>query len=166
MKKLLALSLFAVVLCAEEKTDLAVIQRIKKEAFQNSKVMDHLFWLTDVHGPRLTGSPGWTAAGNWAVKQLKEYGIEDARLEDWGKFGRSWRLTRFHINLVEPEYAILIGFPLAWSADTHGPIVAEPVLAPMPSPFDDPEFTLKKWEEQMEKFFRENKGKLKGKVVL
>ena len=72
MKKLLALFLFTVVLCAEEKTDLAAIQRIKKEAFQNSKVMDHLFWLTDVYGPRLTGSPGFTAAANWTVKRLKK----------------------------------------------------------------------------------------------
>jgi len=127
MKKLLALSLFAVVLCAEEKTDLAVIQRIKKEAFQNSKVMDHLFWLSDVYGPRLTGSPGFTAAANWAVKRLKEYGIEDAAAHPWGKFGRSWRLTKFSISLQEPEYAPLIGFPLAWSANTNGPLVAEPV---------------------------------------
>ena len=55
MKKLLVVSLLAVALGAEEKVDLGVIQRIKKEAFQNSKVMDHLFWLSDVYGPRLTG---------------------------------------------------------------------------------------------------------------
>jgi carboxypeptidase Q len=71
MKRILILSLFAVALCAEDKADLAVIQRIKREVFENSKVMDHLFWLTDVYGPRLTGSPGFTAAANWTVKRLK-----------------------------------------------------------------------------------------------
>ncbi len=121
MKKLLAFSLVAVALCAQDKVDLAVIQRIKTEAFQNSKVMDHLFWITDVYGPRLTGSPGFTAAANWTVKRLKEYGIDDAATEPWGKFGRSWRLTKFSISIQEPEYAPLIGFPLAWSADTKGP---------------------------------------------
>src|ERR1700687_376260 len=130
MSRLLALSLFAVALCAADKADLAAIQRIKKEAFQNSKVMDHLFWLTDVYGPRLTGSPGFTAAANWAVNRLKEYGIEDAGTHEWGKFGRSWRLVKFSVALQEPEYAPLIGFPLAWSANTNGPVVAEPVLAP------------------------------------
>jgi len=163
MRKIVVVCIFAAALCAEENVDLGMIQRIKNEAFENSKVMDHLFWLTDVYGPRLTGSPGFTAAANWVVKQLKQYGIEDASVQSWGKFGRSWRLTKFSISLQEPEYAPLIGFPLAWSADTNGPIVAEPVLAP---------FTLtdrldfKKSEEEMQKYFAEQKGKLRGKIVL
>ena len=93
--------------------------------------MDHLFWITDVYGPRLTGSPGFTAAANWTVKRLKEFGIDDSAIQPWGKFGRSWRLTKFSISIQEPEYAPLIGFPLAWSADTKGPLVTEPVLAPL-----------------------------------
>ena len=55
--------------------DLAVIHRIKAEAFENSKVMDHEFYLADVYGPRLTNSPGYKAAGDWVVKRLKEYGL-------------------------------------------------------------------------------------------
>jgi carboxypeptidase Q len=163
IKKLVVLSLFAAALCAEEKVDLAVVQRIKKEAFQNSKVMDHLFWLTDVYGPRLTGSPGFTVAANWAVKRLKEYGVEDAAIERWGKFGRSWRLTRFSISLQEPQYAPLIGFPLAWSANTNGPLLAEPVLAPLTI---TDRLNVKKTEEELQKFFQEHKGKLRGKIVL
>lgn len=163
MKKLLALTLLAVALCAEDKADLAVIQRIKTEAFQNSKVMDHLFWLSDVYGPRLTGSPGFTAAANFAVKRLKEYGIDDAAVHPWGKFGRSWRLTKFSISLQEPEYAPLIGFPLAWSANTNGPIVAEPVLAPLKI---TDSLDAKKTAEEIEKYFQEQKGKLRGKIVL
>ncbi len=163
MKKLVVLSLLAAALGAEEKVDLGVIQRIKKEAFQNSQVMDHLFWLTDVYGPRLTGSPRFTAAANWVVKRLKEYGIEDAAPERWGKFGRSWRLTKFSISLQEPEYAPLIGFPLAWSADTNGPLLAEPVLAPLTL---TDRLNVKKTEEELQKFFQEQKGKLRGKIVL
>jgi carboxypeptidase Q len=163
MKKLLAFSMVSMALCAQEKVDLAVIQRIKTEAFQNSKVMDHLFWITDVYGPRLTGSPGFTAAANWAVKRLKEYGIDDAATVPWGKFGRSWRLTKFSISIQEPEYAPLIGFPLAWSADTKGPLVSEPVLAPLK--LSDP-LDRKKTEEELQAYFQEQKGKLRGKIVL
>jgi carboxypeptidase Q len=163
MKKLLMLSLAPFVLCAQEKVDLAVVQRIKQEAFQNSKVMDHLFWLADVYGPRLTGSPGFTAAANWTVKRLKEYGIEDAATEVWGKFGRSWRLTKFSISLQEPEYAPLIGFPLAWSASTNGPVVAEPVLAPLTL---TDRLNVKKTDEELQAYFREQKGKLRGRIVL
>jgi carboxypeptidase Q len=163
MKKMILLCLFVAMLCAEDKVDLAVVHRIKKEAFQNSKVMDHMFWLTDVYGPRLTGSPGFTAAANWTVKRLKEYGIEDAATQTWGKFGRSWRLTKFSVALQEPEYAPLIGFPLAWSANTNGPLVAEPVLAPLTI---TDRLNFKKTEEEMRKYFQEQKGKLRGKIVL
>ncbi|HKW96992.1 MAG TPA: M20/M25/M40 family metallo-hydrolase [Bryobacteraceae bacterium] len=163
MKKILALCLFATVLAAEEKVDLAVVQRIKKEAFENSKVMDHLFYLTDVYGPRLTGSPGFTDAANWAVKQLKEYGLQNVGTEVWGNFGRSWRLTRFSVSLQQPEYAPLIGFPLAWSANTNGMLAAEPVLAPLTI---TDELNFKKTDEELQKFFQENKGKLRGKIVL
>ena len=161
--KLLALALFSLTLCAQDKVDLGVIQRIKTEAFQNSKVMDHLFWITDVYGPRLTGSPGFTAAANWTVKRLKEFGIDDAAVQPWGKFGRSWRLTKFSISIQEPEYAPLIGFPLAWSADTKGPLVTEPVLAPLKI---TDRLDRKKTEDELQRYFQEQKGKLRGKIVL
>src|SRR5713226_1492118 len=163
MKTSIVFFVFVFVLCAEEKVDLAVIQRIKKEAFQNSKVMDHMFWLTDVYGPRLTGSPGLTAAANWAVRRLKDYGIENTAAQPWGKFGRSWRLTKFSISLEEPGYAPLIGFPLAWSANTDGPLIAEPVLAPLAI---TDRLNVKKTEEELQKFYQEQKGKLRGKIVL
>jgi len=51
----------------QDAVDLSVVHRIKAEAFQNGKVMDHLFYLTDVHGPRLTNSPGYTAAAEWVL---------------------------------------------------------------------------------------------------
>jgi carboxypeptidase Q len=163
MKKLFLTLLCAAGLWAQDHADLAVIQRIKKEAFENSKVMDHLFWLTDGYGPRLTGSPGFTAAANWAVKRLREFGLDNAAIQTWGKFGRSWRLTRFGLHMVEPQYAPIIAFPLAWSSSTNGPVVAEPVFAPL-------ELTdglnFKKSDEDLEKYFREQKGKLKGKMVL
>ena len=54
----------------EDKVDLEVVHRIKAEAFSNSKVMDHLFYLTDANGPRLTGSPGWESALRQRRNQL------------------------------------------------------------------------------------------------
>src|ERR1043166_57201 len=74
-----------------EKVDLNAIHRIKKEALgRNSKVMDHMFWLTDANGPRLTDSKGYRAAGEWAVKRLKDYGLANVHLEKWGK-RRAWK---------------------------------------------------------------------------
>ena len=134
----------------QEKVDLYTVHRIRSEAFENSKVMEHLFYLTDVHGPRLTNSPGFRAAGEWTVQRLKGYGLSNAQLESWGPFGRGWSYSRFAAQLVEPGYTPLIGFPLAWSPGTDGVLKAEPFLAPM----------------REEKDFEKYKGKLRGKIVM
>jgi hypothetical protein len=154
---------------AQEQVDLATIHRIKQEAFQGSKVMDHLFYLTDVNGPRLTASPGQRAAADWAVRSLKEWGIAGARLEKWGTFGRGWSLVRFSMNLKEPTYAPLPGIPKAWSAGTQGAVIGEVVLAPLftqqelqREDDDDPQ----KLAARIRKYSEDNKGRLKGKIVL
>ncbi|MGD0580009.1 MAG: peptidase M28, partial [Bryobacteraceae bacterium] len=139
----------ALVAAAQEKVDLETIYRIKQEALQNSKVMEHMFWLSDAYGPRLAGAPNFKKAADWAVKSLQEWGLTDAHLESW-KFGRSWQNQRFTANLVEPSYQPLYGFALAWSQSTSGVLVDEPVLAAIQSDED-----IAKW-----------KGKLKGKIVL
>lgn len=136
---------------AEEKVDLSIVNRIRDEAFgSNSKVMDTAFYLTDVYGPRLTGSPNAKAAGEWAVKKMTEWGLVNARLEEWGPFGRGWSVTRFSAMMKEPEFSPLIGFARPWSPGTDGPVSAQAVLAVITGPQD------------LDKF----KGKLKGKIVL
>jgi len=146
----LALGLPAAVLLAQEKVDLSVVNRIRTEAFQRSQVMDHAFQLTDVFGPRVAQSPAYLNAAQWAVKTLKSWGLADAKLENWGIFGRSWSHSRFVAHMLEPQSAPLIGVPLAWSPSTAGLVAGEAMLAPMATP------------EEAEKF----KGKLKGKFVL
>src|SRR5688500_2191766 len=75
---------------AQEPVDRAAIHQIKQEGLRRSKVMEYASMLTDVHGPRLTGSPALLAAGQWAGKTLRELGLANARLESWGPFGRGW----------------------------------------------------------------------------
>jgi hypothetical protein len=137
-------------LAAEEPVDLSIVNRIRSEAFQNSKVMDHMFYLTDANGPRLTGSAGYKRAADWVVKRSAEYGLQNAHLEKWGPFGRGWDYSRFSAHLLEPAYTPLIGFPLAWSEGTNGPVIGEPIAAAIRAVED-----LEKW-----------KGKLKGKIVM
>lgn len=152
---------------AEENVDLATIHRIKDEAFRGSHVMDHLFYLTDVNGPRLTNSPGFRAAADWSVRQLKDWGVPGARLEKWGTFGRGWSLARFSAHMQAPVYAPLLGIPKAWSAATPGPVTAEVVAAPLFSPREDPDrFDLPKVTERIRSYTAAQKGKLKGRIVL
>ena len=141
---------FALTVSAQERVDLSVVHQIKDEAFQNPKVMDTMFQLTDVYGPRLTNSPQFRAAGDWAVKQLKEFGLDNVKLEKWGPFGRGWTYTSYSGYIDDPEYQPLIGYPLAWTPGTDGPLTAEAVLAPI------------RTEADLEQY----KGKLRGKMVL
>ncbi len=150
MKVALLALLPASLLLAGDAPDLQMINRIKNEAFHNSKVMDNAFYLTDVYGPRLTGSPNLQAAGEWATKKMESWGLKNTALEKWGPFGRGWNCTYFAAHLKEPEYAPLIGFARPWSLGTDGPVSGTPVLAVI-----EREEDLARW-----------KGKLKGKIVL
>ncbi len=78
--KLSLLLLCATTVFAQEKADLKVVNRIRAEAFQNSKVMDSAAYLTDVFGARLTGSPALKKSADWVVGRLKEWGFDKARL--------------------------------------------------------------------------------------
>ena len=164
---LLLLSAAPAAAYGQENVDLATIHRIKDEAFRGSHVMDHLFYLTDVNGPRLTNSPGFRAAANWSVQQLKDWGVANARLEKWGTFGRGWSLARFSAHMKAPVYAPLLGMPRAWAAATSGPVPAEVVAAPLFSPREDPDrFDLPKVTERIRSYTASQKGKLEGRIVL
>ncbi|MCA1585194.1 MAG: peptidase M28, partial [Acidobacteria bacterium] len=71
---LVFLGLATIVLRAQDPLDYALLARIQDEGLNRSQVMDHVVWLADVHGPRLTGSPGFRQAAEWAVKRFGEWG--------------------------------------------------------------------------------------------
>jgi len=151
---------------AQERVDLNVIHKIKTAELGGggrgggggsaSKVMDIMYNLTDRYGPRLTNSPQFRAAGEWAVGQLKEWGLSNVHLEKWPTAGGrggpipSWQFTGYSGAMVEPTYMPLIGYPQAWTGGTGGPITGEATLASIQTPAD------------LDKYH----GKLKGKIVL
>ncbi|HLM57284.1 MAG TPA: M20/M25/M40 family metallo-hydrolase [Pyrinomonadaceae bacterium] len=126
------------------------VQRIRDEGLNRSQIMQTLSYLTDVIGPRLTGSPGMKRANEWTRDRLTGWGLQNARLEAWGPFGRGWTLRRFSAEVVEPQAIPLVAFPKAWSPGTDGPLVAEVV------------YVGARNEQELEKF----RGMLRGRVVL
>jgi carboxypeptidase Q len=133
----------------QEKVDLNVIHKIKtaelgrgggeggggRGGALNSRVMETMYNLTDRYGPRLTNSPQFRAAGDWAVGQLKEWGLSNVHLEKWPtKDVQSgaipgWQTIGYSGAMVEPTYMPIIGVPVAWTAGTNGPLTADPILA-------------------------------------
>ncbi len=133
MKKNLLLSVtlflgFCGNLLAQDTPDAAITQKIKDEGMNHSKVMQTAFYLTDVSGPRLSNSTGLKNAQNWAVKELKSYGLSNVKLEPWGKFGKGWEVEKNYAAITVPYYHAIIAIPKAWTPGTNGPIKSEVVL--------------------------------------
>jgi len=112
---------------AQEKVDAGVNAKIRDEGLNRSQVLKTFEHFTEAIGPRLTGSTAVKAADDYSVARLKEWGFADAHLDPWN-FGRGWELEKSTIELVEPRYTPLIGYPEAWSASTPGEIVGTPVF--------------------------------------
>ena len=84
----IALMVFALVVALPaaqntEKIDQDVNARIRKEGMDNSQILKTMHYLTDVYGPRLTGSPNHENAAKWAVKQMESWGFTKGKLEPW-----------------------------------------------------------------------------------
>ncbi|HYL35304.1 MAG TPA: M20/M25/M40 family metallo-hydrolase [Bryobacteraceae bacterium] len=152
---------FVIPAVAADSVDLAVVNRIKAEAFERSKVMEHLENLTDVYGPRLTASPEFKEAVDWAAGRLKDYGLANVHLEKWGPFGRSWSLEKFALELTAPRYSLLAAAPLAWSASTNGMVSGEPIFAPLAT-----SEIINRSEANLEQYIQKYRGKLRGKILL
>lgn len=124
MKRILFLFLFtvvAVIANAQETTEeIDVTSVIKKHGIDSSEVMEIASWLTDVYGPRLTGSPMLDKATEWASKQLQEWGMSNVHRHEWGPFGRGWELDHFEMHAVSPSYWPVIAYPKAWSPSVEG----------------------------------------------
>ncbi|MDQ6610473.1 MAG: M20/M25/M40 family metallo-hydrolase, partial [Bacteroidota bacterium] len=123
MKKipLLILSLFSLsFLFAQKEGDEKVLAKLREEGLKNSQVMDIAFYLTDVNGPRLTGSPGFMKAATWAKSKLESWGLKNATIESWGDFGKGWQQERCYVAMTKPYYVPLIAQSKAWTGSTPG----------------------------------------------
>ena len=120
----LASLLFTLTASAQEgeRVDLGALNQIKDEAFQHSQVMEHLYSISEVYGPRVNNSRNHRAAAEWAMQQMRAWGLQNVHLEAWGPFGDGWQIKKFYGALETPAYAALIGFPLAWTPGTNGPL--------------------------------------------
>lgn len=135
---------------AENDLNLSALSQLRRVGLKESKLEQILTQLTDGFGPRLTGSENLRLANLWVADRLKEWGLRNVRLEPWGDFGRGWEVRRCVIEMLEPYYAPMIGYPKAWTEGLAEPIEVVPVLV----------------EISEESDFAKYSGRLKGSVVL
>ncbi len=128
----------------------AAIDKIRDEGLNHSQVMQTLSYLTDVIGGRLTNSPNMKRANEWTRDTMAKLGMQNARLEAWGPFGRGWSLKSFSAQVNEPTVFPVIAYPKAWSPSTKGAVTSDVVYLNIKSDED----------------FAKYKGQLRGKIVM
>jgi len=137
-------------LWSQEPVDWNMVSKIRHEGIQHSQVMWLVGYLSDVIGPRPTGSPAIDRANKWAAAKMAEWGLKNAKLEPYENFGVGWAPHYVSAHLLKPHYQQLIGISIEWGSSTNGNIKGQPVYVDIKSKAD----------------FAKYKGKLKGKIVL
>jgi len=105
---------------AQEPIYWDVVAKIREEGFNQSKVMEMLSYMCDIHGQRLAGSPGYNKALVWAKEKFEEIGAENVKIEPYGKLGLGWENRYMSVHMLKPRYQPLIAFPVAWTRGTNG----------------------------------------------
>jgi carboxypeptidase Q len=113
---------------ASAQVDQSVNLRIRDEGLNRSQIPELARHLTDVIGPRLTGSTGMRRGNDWAAATLRGWGLQNVSVEPWGEFGRGWERVSFSARMLEPFVQPLLAQPVAWTGSTPGPVTGEAVL--------------------------------------
>ncbi len=154
----LILSLFALPLIAQtSESDSAIRDRIRKEGMEHSQIMKTMHMLTDVYGPRLTGSPNHKRSAEWAIKQMSDWGLQNAHLEPWAFGHPGWLNERLTAHLISPVKDVLSCEVLAWTPGTRGGVRANAhqlILPERPS------------QVQLTAFFEKEKANVRGRIVM
>ena len=114
-----------------------------------SEVWEIASWMTDVYGPRLTGSPMLDKATDWAIETLEDWGMKNVHKDEWGPFGRGWEMSNFNMAVTSPNPFPIMAYPKAWSPAVD---ITEADIT----------FIDVNTEEDLEQY----KGKLAGKFVM
>jgi hypothetical protein len=142
----------ALVMSQSENVDLGMIYKIKQEGLKYSQIEELAFGLTDLTGPRLTGSTGQSRGNEWAKKKMEELGFQNVRIEvasnEFSSGG--WDNLKTYAAMTSPYYINFACNPVAWTGSTNGPVKGEIMLLDV------------KEESDLEKY----KGKVTGKIVL
>ncbi len=152
-----SVSLVSAVLVAQERPDQQVFWTIRQEGTANSQIMRTLHVLTDVHGPRLTGSPSLKAAGEWAIEQMQSWGMKNGHLEPWNFGHPGWTNERLAAYIVSPVKDTLVAEVLAWTPGTNGAVKGAALQVTVPR---------QPTREELAAHLESLKASLKGKIVL
>jgi hypothetical protein len=162
-------------LSAQERVSADINAKIRQEENSHSQIMRTLHVLTDVYGPRVTGSPSLKAAGEWAIKQMESWGFTNGHLEPWDFGHPGWTNETLSVHIVSPVHSPLVVQALAWTPGTKGAVRAATVnlILPegpvMPAGRGGQSETPQHYgptKEQLASYLDGMKAQVKGKIAL
>jgi hypothetical protein len=140
-----------------EKIDQAMNARIRKEGMENSQILKTMHYLTDVYGPRLTGSPNHENAAKWAVRQMEAWGFVNGHLEPWDFARPGWLNEKATGHILAPVKDNLVFEVLSWTPSTNGTVIGPAIhVVPPQNPT----------EAEMKQYLGDLTAKVRGAVVL
>jgi len=118
---------------AQERINTDVNTRIRDEGISRSQVMRTLHFLSDVYGPRLTGTPSLKAAGEWAAKTMESWGMKNAHLEPWDFGHPGWTNDLAWGAIISPVRDTLVLEAVAWTPGTKGVVRGKAIHLVLPN---------------------------------
>ena len=142
--------------------------QIRREAMENSKIMRTMHYLSDVYGPRLTGSPNHKAAAEWAAKEMTSWGFSNAALEPWDFGSPGWVNERASGFIVSPVRDSLVFEVLAWTPGTKKGVRSQAfnLVIPRPAATDSPSGFRNPTQAELTAYFDSIKDQIKDRIVL
>ena len=141
---------------------------IRKEEMDNSKIMHTLHILTDLYGPRLTGSPNHVNAAKWVAREMQSWGFDKAELEPW-EFGHPGWVNERNIGLMLiPVQDTLTYEVLSWTPSTKGVVTSDAFhleYPQFPAPAN-PKIFQNPTRDELTAYLDKVKGEVSGKIVL
>lgn len=131
-------------------TDPVMVAKIRTEGLQRSRVMEYESYIADVLGARLTLSDDMSRAQAWALDEMRRLGLVNVAAEPFMDFGQRWDNEYVSVHMLAPDYSPMVGYPIAHTRGTDGPVTAEAVIV----------------EPQTEADLDALRGTLRGKAVL
>ncbi len=131
--------------------------QIRREGMENSRIMRTMHYLSDIYGPRLTGSPNHKAAAEWAAKEMTSWGFANAALEPWDFGSPGWVTDRASGFITAPVRDSLVFEVLAWTPGTDRAITADAFQIILPE---------RPTQDELTSYFDSIRQQVKGKIVL
>jgi carboxypeptidase Q len=108
--------------------------QLRAQETKDSQLMWWLHEVTDVYGPRLTGSPGLRAAQDFAVGQMVKWGFSNVHLEAWNFNHPGWQNWDLQANAVSPFQQPLNVRAVSWTPGTNGSVQGAVLVVEPPQP--------------------------------